>query len=126
MRETDQPILSRLFTGLVPVAALLFIAFGGASEAVTAQTLAAQIDVPDLGGVWDGGFRVRPVNGPNMPWTPDNFPVLNERAVALAVSLQAGEGSAIRSGVGEAPETPASSPRACVPRAGAGGEHLGF
>ena len=37
-------------------------------------------------------------------------------AVALAVSLQAGEGSAIRSGVGEAPETPASSPRACVPR----------
>jgi len=83
MRETDQPILSRLFTGLVPVAALLFIAFGGASEAVTAQTLAAQIDVPDLGGVWDGGFRVRPVNGPNMPWTPDNFPVLNERAVAF-------------------------------------------
>ena len=39
-------------------------------------------NIPDLVGVWDGGGRVRPVNGPNMPWTPDNFPVLNERALA--------------------------------------------
>jgi len=39
-------------------------------------------DIPDLAGVWDGGGRVRPVNGVNMPWTEENFPVLNERAVA--------------------------------------------
>ena len=25
--------------------------------------------VPELSGVWDGGPRARPVNGPNMPWT---------------------------------------------------------
>lgn len=38
--------------------------------------------IPDLAGVWDGGFSARPVNGPNMPWTSENFPVLNERALA--------------------------------------------
>ncbi len=47
-------------------------------------TLSAQggADIPDLVGVWNGGGGVRPINGPNMPWTPDNFPVLNERALA--------------------------------------------
>ena len=51
---------------------------------LTAQSGAAPgaSEIPDLVGVWDGGGRVRPVNGPNMPWTPDNFPVLNERALA--------------------------------------------
>ena len=39
-------------------------------------------EMPRLAGVWDGSPRSRPVNGPNMPWTPDNFPVLNERALA--------------------------------------------
>ena len=40
-------------------------------------------DVPDLTGVWDGGFQARPVNGPNMPWVAgENFPVLNERGLA--------------------------------------------
>ena len=34
-------------------------------------------------GVWNGGFGARPVNGPNQPWTSENFPVLNERAVAF-------------------------------------------
>ena len=52
-----------------------------ASVGVTAQT--AAVEIPDLVGVWDGGGRVRRVNGPNMPWTPDNFPVLNERALAF-------------------------------------------
>lgn len=47
---------------------------------VSAQTSGAAI--PDLTGVWDGGFRARPVNGENVPWTPENFPVLNERALA--------------------------------------------
>ena len=39
-------------------------------------------DIPRLVGVWDGSPRSRPINGPDMPWTPDNFPVLNERALA--------------------------------------------
>lgn len=38
--------------------------------------------IPDLEGVWDGGFSVRPVNGVDMPWTPENFPKLNARAKA--------------------------------------------
>ena len=50
---------------------------------VTAQTAAATAEIPDLVGVWNGGFGARPVNGPNMPWTSENFPVLNERAVAF-------------------------------------------
>jgi len=48
---------------------------------ISAQANASE--VPDLVGVWNGGFGARPVNGPNMPWTPDNFPVLNERAIAF-------------------------------------------
>ena len=51
------------------------------------QTL-ADSNIPDLVGVWDGGGRARPVNGPNMPWTPDNFPVLNERALAYQGGLR--------------------------------------
>ena len=78
MRETDSLVPSR---PLACLAALLALAIGGASVGVAAQTAATE--VPDLVGVWNGGFAVRPVNGPNMPWTPDNFPVLNERAVAF-------------------------------------------
>ena len=43
----------------------------------------AQSDsIPDLTGIWDGGTRARPVNGETVPWGADNFPVLNERALA--------------------------------------------
>ena len=80
MRETDRPVLSRPLACLAAAAALLAVALGGASVGVVAQTTVAE--VPDLVGVWNGGGRARPVNGPNMPWTPDNFPVLNERALA--------------------------------------------
>jgi hypothetical protein len=38
--------------------------------------------VPDLAGIWDGSTRARPINGPAVPWGKDNFPVLNERALA--------------------------------------------
>ena len=78
MRETDSPLLSRPLTWLA--AALLAVAIAGAPVGVAAQTAAAEI--PDLVGVWDGGFSARRVNGPNMPWTSENFPVLNERALA--------------------------------------------
>ncbi len=81
MRETDGPVLSRPLACLAAAAALLAVLMGGAPVRVTAQ--AAAVEIPDLVGVWNGGFGARPVNGPNMPWTPDNFPVLNERAVAF-------------------------------------------
>ena len=53
---------------------------------LTAQTDAPE--VPDLVGVWDGGFSARPVNGPTMPWVPgENFPVLNERGLAYQAAF---------------------------------------
>ena len=47
--------------------------------------LTAQDDdpIPQLSGIWDGGPGSRPINGPDMPWTAENFPVLNERALAF-------------------------------------------
>ena len=81
MRKTDSLVFSRPLACLAATAALLAVAISGASVGVTAQTVA--VEVPDLVGVWDGGGRVRRVNGPNMPWTSDNFPVLNERALAF-------------------------------------------
>ena len=81
MRETDSPGLSRPLVCLAAAVALLAVEISGGFVGATAQTSVAE--VPDLVGVWDGGFRVRRVNGPNMPWTPDNFPVLNERAIAF-------------------------------------------
>jgi hypothetical protein len=52
--------------------------------AVAAPVHAQDADeIPQLTGVWDGGPRSRPINGPNMPWTSENFPVLNERALAF-------------------------------------------
>lgn len=48
------------------------------SPALTAQS----DSIPDLTGIWDGGFGARPVNGETVPWGEDNFPVLNERALA--------------------------------------------
>ena len=83
MRATDSPMLSRPFACLAAAVALLAVVIGGASVEVTAQTAAATAEIPDLVGVWNGGFGARPVNGPNMPWTSENFPVLNERAVAF-------------------------------------------
>jgi hypothetical protein len=45
-------------------------------------------EIPDLAGVWDGGGRARPVNGVDMPWTSENFPVLNERAQAYQQAFE--------------------------------------
>jgi len=38
--------------------------------------------IPDLAGIWDGTTRARPVNSESVPWGKDNFPELNERALA--------------------------------------------
>jgi hypothetical protein len=66
--------------GIAAVAALATIAADG--TAIAAQDQEALIPVPDLNGIWDGTPRARPINGPNQPWTPTNFPVLNERGLA--------------------------------------------
>jgi len=68
--------------GLVGFAA--FIAFTGAKGflAVRAQAPAASAQIPNLAGIWDGTTRARPVNSETVPWGKDNFPVLNERALA--------------------------------------------
>ena len=66
--------------GIAAVAALAAIALG--DTAVGAQDQGAMVAVPDLDGIWDGTPRARPINGPNVPWTPTNFPVLNERGLA--------------------------------------------
>lgn len=51
--------------------------------AMSVQPVIAQSGaIPDLTGIWDGSPRARPVNGENIPWGPENFPVLNERALA--------------------------------------------
>ena len=81
--------------GVIALAVLL----GQALPELAAQPESSGI--ADLAGIWDGGGRVRPVNGRNMPWYremkegallpdgtkagpnhPPNFPELNERALA--------------------------------------------
>lgn len=62
---------------------VLTVLSGVLCAVVATQSLHAQSDaIPDLTGIWDGGFGARPVNGETVPWGEDNFPVLNERALA--------------------------------------------
>ncbi|MEX2132312.1 MAG: hypothetical protein WD772_12600 [Pseudohongiellaceae bacterium] len=61
-------------------AMVLSLAMGFSFPQLYAQS--DNVDIPNFAGVWEGGGRARPVNGVNVPWTADNFPVLNERAVA--------------------------------------------
>ncbi|MBL4819854.1 MAG: hypothetical protein JKY98_02530 [Gammaproteobacteria bacterium] len=61
-------------------AIMLSLLLGIAAPSLSAQGVDSHI--PNLAGIWDGGFSVRPVNGEKVPWGEDNFPVLNERALA--------------------------------------------
>ncbi len=65
-----------LRAALVPLA----LAAGFAGHQVVAGE--QDVGIPDLAGVWDGSPRARPINGPDMPWTEQNFPKLNARAQA--------------------------------------------
>ena len=64
--------------------AISFVSVGLLSAAFLTPQLSAQndSDIPELNGLWDGGFSVRPVNGPDVPWGEENFPKLNSRALA--------------------------------------------
>lgn len=68
---------------LAALAGALMVLAGAGPSPGAAQDDERPRVIPDLVGVWDGGARVRPINGPNQPWTPANFPVLNERALAF-------------------------------------------
>ena len=72
---------SRALAGKLALAslALAMISVWGVNR-IDAQESSGEI--PDLTGVWDGSPRARPINGPNMPWTDENFPRLNARALA--------------------------------------------
>ena len=84
MRETTSRVFMGRCVRVAACGALLAVITGDALRTVNAQSDAtsASSEIPDLAGVWDGGPRARPVNGKDMPWTADNFPVLNERALA--------------------------------------------
>jgi hypothetical protein len=77
--RTASRMLSGRFAGLAVCAGLLAGAIGEAPPRASAAQSAA---VPDLAGLWDGGARARPVNGERVPWGKENFPELNERALA--------------------------------------------
>jgi hypothetical protein len=64
------------FSGALALAAMLGYPM---AIAVQGQSTSA---IPNLEGTWDGGTRARPVNSERVPWGKDNFPVLNERAIA--------------------------------------------
>jgi hypothetical protein len=69
-------------TGLFGVAALVAFAGAQAFLVLHAQAPAQSAQIPNLEGIWDGGGRARPINSETVPWGKDNFPVLNERALA--------------------------------------------
>lgn len=83
MRNTRNSFMRWRPALAAPPLALLMVMMAYAGQGAGAQTAPEPAgEVPRLVGVWDGSPRARPVNGPDMPWTPDNFPVLNERALA--------------------------------------------
>ena len=82
MSKTDSWIGLGGFVGLALTAMVVVLVATPEMAIAQSGTERAEPQIPDLVGVWDGGGQARPVNGPNMPWTPENFPVLNERALA--------------------------------------------
>ena len=84
MRETTRRVFLERCVRVAACGALLTVMSGDTLRTVNAQSAAtpSSSEIPDLAGVWDGGPRARLVNGKDMPWTADNFPVLNERALA--------------------------------------------
>ena len=69
--------------GFVGIAAVMAIVGAHGMLSAQAPAPAQSAQIPNLAGIWDGGGRVRPVNSETVPWGKDNFPVLNERALAF-------------------------------------------
>ena len=72
--------MNPLLRAKVTILAVFALIVGDANPQINGQSAATAI--PVLDGVWNGGFSARPVNGENVPWGEDNFPVLTERALA--------------------------------------------
>ena len=72
--------MNPLLRAKVTILAVFALIVGYANPQINGQSAATAI--PVLDGVWNGGFSARPVNGENVPWGEDNFPVLTERALA--------------------------------------------
>ena len=72
--------MNQLLRAKVTILAVFALIVGYANPQINGQS--AAIAIPILDGVWNGGFSARPVNGENVPWGEDNFPVLTERALA--------------------------------------------
>jgi hypothetical protein len=65
------------------LSAAVLAAFCAMAPALHAQLPPVDSDgIPNLAGVWNGGGRARPVNSEKVPWGGDNYPDLNERALA--------------------------------------------
>jgi hypothetical protein len=83
MSTTSSSIaLGQRMRAAVACAALLTGALGAVQTTTYAQAPADTSKLPLLEGTWDGTPRARPVNSETVPWGKDNFPVLNERALA--------------------------------------------
>ena len=83
--EEDQSFDDTLdqFRAPLACATLLAAALGvSGATAGAQQQIYDPTKIPSLEGIWDGTTRARPVNSESVPWGKDNFPVLNERALA--------------------------------------------
>jgi hypothetical protein len=72
--------MNPLLKGKITILAVVALVVGYANPQISSQSI--ETDIPIFDGIWNGGFSVRPVNGENVPWGENNFPVLNERALA--------------------------------------------
>lgn len=82
MRTTRSSIArARRVRAAYACASLLAVALG-ITQATEAQAPIDPTKVPLLEGIWDGTPRAHPVNSETQPWGKDNFPLLNERAMA--------------------------------------------
>ena len=72
--------MNPILRGKITILAVVALVVGYANPQISSQSI--ETDIPIFDGIWNGGFSVRPVNGENVPWGENNFPVLNERALA--------------------------------------------
>ena len=82
MSKTSTSIALAQRIGAAFACAALFAGAPGAIQTMYAQAPVDTSKLPHLEGTWDGTPRARPVNSETVPWGKDNFPVLNERALA--------------------------------------------
>ena len=68
--------------GAAAAAVIVTLALGVARPGVSAQSKSAAGAIPALAGVWDSTNRSHPTNSERIPWGKENFPELNERALA--------------------------------------------